>query len=109
MSMKIYLRILFFALIGVGFTPHRICDEEDYYVEKDVFISKCMKTIKIGTQYEYPSQPCMNAVGKYDMKRICRVITDSDESKISTTKIVFLAYMCHKPIPVGAKCGSKCF
>ncbi|KAF8687699.1 hypothetical protein HU200_042623 [Digitaria exilis] len=108
MSMKMDLRILFLALIVAGFTSHCVWGEEDYYRQKDVFIMKCMGTIKIGTPYEDPIQPCIRAVGKYDMKRICNAFTFSDQLKVSMMKTVLLAYVCHKPIPIGEKCGSKC-
>lgn len=108
MSMKIDLRILFFALIVARFTSHHVWGEEDYYLQKDVFMTKCMDTIKLGGPFEDPSQPCIRAVGKYDMKRICGAFTFSDQSKGSMIKTVLLAYICHKPIPIGEKCGSKC-
>ncbi|KAF8693617.1 hypothetical protein HU200_039025 [Digitaria exilis] len=107
MSIKIDLRIMFFALIFAGFTSHHVWGEEDYYHQKDVFMMKCMDTIKLGTPYEDPSQPCIRAVGKYDMKRICGAFTFSDQLEVSMIKTVILAYTCHKPIPIGEKCGSK--
>lgn len=106
--MKIDLRVLFLALIFAGFIAHHVWGEEDCYHEKDTFIIKCMKTIEFGLPFEDPSKACVRAVGKYDMKCICHVMTSSDESKVSMIKTVLLAYICHKPIPIGENCGSKC-
>jgi hypothetical protein len=60
-----------------------------------------MDTIKIGTSYVNPSQSCIHAVEQ-------SVISTDQEREISIMKILRLAYECHKPSPVGSKCGSKC-
>jgi len=106
--MKLEPRLVFIALVFAVFTAHQVCGEKDCYDERDLVISKCMVTINIGTAYVNPSQSCIDAVEQSDMECVCRVITADLEAKISIMKILRLAYECHKSIPVGSKCGSKC-
>nr|TKW11946.1 hypothetical protein SEVIR_5G005600v2 [Setaria viridis] len=105
MSTKVDHRLLLFALVLAMFTAHQVLGEDDRYPQKDVFIEKCMDTIEI--VYVNPSQSYIHTVEKYDMECICRVINPTDEMKISIMKTLRLAYVCHQPIPVGRKCGSK--
>ncbi|RCV12422.1 hypothetical protein SETIT_2G268600v2 [Setaria italica] len=89
------------------FTAHQVWGDYDCYGEKELVKDIRKDTIKFEGAYIDPSDLCCHAVEQSDMACICRVITHEEEKHINVGKIIRLARECNKPVPSGAKCGSK--
>ena len=107
LATKATLGLLAFALVFIMLATHPAWGEQDCYAEKDAVIRRCMETIIFIGDYIDPSNICRATVQQSDMACVCRVISDSEQRKISVVKLVRLARQCDKPVPVGSKCGSK--
>ncbi|TVT99709.1 hypothetical protein EJB05_54909, partial [Eragrostis curvula] len=106
--MAIRVRIpLLVCLIFAIFTTNHIWGEKDCYKEKELVRKHCLATITVHGDYVPPNNPCRHVVESSDMVCICRTLTSQEEVTISATKLVRLAHDCHKPVPIGSKCGSK--
>lgn len=109
MTTKVAIQILIFVSVFAAFTMHQTRGDQDCYKQKTEFMQKCKNTIKRGPEPIIMEARCRKTVERddVDMACICRRITPKDEEKVDVEKIVFIAHICHKRVPKGAKCGSK--
>ncbi|OEL27720.1 hypothetical protein BAE44_0011261 [Dichanthelium oligosanthes] len=81
--------------------------EKDCHQEKLLFKHKCDLSIRRGVGYIPPHHDCCRTVPKIDMNCVCHTMTEEDEETIDVHHIYFVSQDCHKPVPIGDKCGSK--
>ena len=82
--------------------------EKDCYDEKDAFLQKCAWSIKRGLAYMPPHPICCRTIQKIDMTCVCGAIVPDEEETVDVRHAYFVSRDCHKPVPAGNKCGSKC-
>lgn len=107
----IVIRLIVFASLISLFAMPQCRSEKDCYDEKELFMEKCQKYIKLREFVDTAprdSDPCCQAVQQVDMECVCRIITPKEEEEISPIKVYWVSQRCHKPVPAGKPCGSKC-
>jgi hypothetical protein len=85
------------AFVFTIFRTGEAFDNYDCLLEKDLAMSKCMKTIRKEGDYIPPEEKCRKAVEHSDMVCICHILNRNDEKHVDPKKLVHLARECNKP------------
>ncbi|KAF8659352.1 hypothetical protein HU200_058558 [Digitaria exilis] len=56
-----------------------------------------------------PGDICCRTIAVSDMVCICGSLTKEDMREVNSMRLIYTAKECGRPLPVGTKCGSKCF
>ncbi|KAF8675941.1 hypothetical protein HU200_047440 [Digitaria exilis] len=105
--MKVIFRLIVFVLIFAMFVTHQAQGEGDCHTEKLIIIMNCKVTIEYGDAFVDPCEKCRSLVKLYDTDCICRSFTLKGQTLVDARKVIKLALICGKPLPIGSKCGSK--
>ncbi|KAL9680109.1 hypothetical protein QQ045_017986 [Rhodiola kirilowii] len=69
--------------------------------------TKCLPFVKKEGRKTHPSKECCIALKPIDVTCLCKYLTSGYLGDISVEKALYVAQVCHVPVPHGKKCGGK--